>query len=85
LVLSSRARRRLRGRGQLLARGGRWDEAAALLWEALERYEQAGARAGSGRGCGPSASVLARAGPGTGRRAAGRAWPRPSGQCRWWP
>jgi DNA-binding CsgD family transcriptional regulator len=27
----------------------------------LERYEQAGARAGSGRGCGPSASALARA------------------------
>jgi len=62
-VLSSRTRWRLRGRGQLLARGGRRDEAAALLGEALERYEQAGATAGSGRGCGPSASALARAGP----------------------
>ena len=29
----------------------------------MERYEQAGARAGYGRGCGPSASALARAGP----------------------
>src|SRR5215472_6376828 len=34
---------------ELLARGGRRDEAVALLAEALERYEQAGAAAWAGR------------------------------------
>ena len=46
--------RRVRGTGRqdaarLLAQDGRQDEAAALLAEALERYEQAGAGAWAGR------------------------------------
>jgi hypothetical protein len=42
-------RRRGVRRARLLAQGGRRDESAALLTEALERYEQAGADAWAGR------------------------------------
>ena len=87
--LLRRARRRLRGRGDGCWPSGRRDEAAALLAEALERYEQAGADAWAGRvraRLRASASVPGHAGRGTGRRSAGRASPRPSGRCRcWWP
>ena len=74
---------------RLLAQGGRRDEAAALLAEALERYEQAGADAWAGRVRAQLRALGVRPGPrgpGTGRRAAGRASPRPNGRCRcWWP
>lgn len=57
------------------ARGGRREEAAGLLAEALGRYQQAGADAWAGRVRARlrALGVLARAGPGTGRRAAGTA------------
>ena len=55
-------------------------------WNATSGRALARGRAGSGRSWGPLASVLARAGPGTGQRAAGTVSPRPRGRCHcWWP
>ena len=77
------------GAARLLARSGRRDEAVALLAEALELHERAGAEAWAGRvraQLGPLASVLGGEGRGTGRRAAGGASRRPRGRCRCsWP
>jgi tetratricopeptide (TPR) repeat protein len=72
----------------VLARDGSVGEAAALLEEALARYELSGAEAWARRvrcSCGSSASIRLRGDRGTGRRAAGTASPGRSRRCPgWW-
>lgn len=59
---------------RLLAQVGRRDESAALLTEALERYEQAGADAWAGRVRGRLRSLGARPGPRGSRRRPASGW-----------